>query len=570
MIVEPEIPPQVLDALDTARNLVDGAEDLDGMFRTAVAIVFRTAKQTDPHWQKTVDEIDRIGEQAGLYDDQHRQDIMEAGIKDAKQPAPNGKRATIITPADLQTFFDDWHAAIGAAPDREAKWQDFAAAVRSKLLTMEIGRNVATDNLRLIAAELVLCGATELDAKVTAALDGTVTSPPMNGHATAPPPDDYGATIPIAHLPTTIDDTSAIVPATFITPSVWPNEAPPSVDWLVVGFIQRGDVTTLHGDGGAGKTDIALRLAANVERGAPDWLGLELTPAAHGPVVFISAEDPERKVRRRLWQHAKHDSYSLAALTNLHLWFPAKMSGTLLAVPDRHTGTMRPTKTLQEIAAGIVAIKPALVIVDNVAATYGGNQNDRAQVRSFVNLWGDIAEGPSKPAVLLLDHPSLSGLTNGSGRGGNMDWRNAVRSALHLHAPNDAAEAAKGIRILETTKINEGKPGNPVRLLWADGGLQLEHAPTSVHRIAKDTECDETFLRLLDEREGQGRHVSSEPRATTYAATAFAAMPNNGGFMRNAFAAAMERLLQAGKIHQIMEGPASRPRGRLVRKAAAG
>jgi hypothetical protein len=28
----------------------------------------------------------------------------------------------------------------------------------------------------------------------------------------------------------------------------------------------RGDVTTLHGDGGAGKTDIALRLAANVAR----------------------------------------------------------------------------------------------------------------------------------------------------------------------------------------------------------------------------------------------------------------------------------------------------------------
>ena len=172
--LETQIPPPVLDALDIARNLVDGAEDLDGMFRTAAATVFRTAKQTDPHWQKTVDEIDRIGEQAGLYDDQHRQDIMEAGIKDARQPAPNGKRATIITPADLQTFFGDWHTAIGAAPDREAKWQEFAAAVRGKLLTMEIGRNVATDNLRLIAVELDLCTATELDAKVTAALDGVV------------------------------------------------------------------------------------------------------------------------------------------------------------------------------------------------------------------------------------------------------------------------------------------------------------------------------------------------------------------------------------------------------------
>ena len=240
-----------------------------------------------------------------------------------------------------------------------------------------------------------------------------------------------------------------------------------------------------------------------------------------------------------------------------------------MAVVDRYTGIMRPTRIMQEIAASIADLAPVLVIVDNVAATCAGNQIERLVARSYVNLWRQIAHGPSKPAVLLLDHPSLSGMTNNTGRGGNMDWRNAVRCALWLRQADDKAEADRGIRILETTKSNYGPPGNPLRLQWADGGLQLEHAPTSLHRLAKDAECDETFLRLLDEREGQGRHVSSEPRATTYAATAFAAMPNNGGFMRNAFAAAMERLLQAGKIHQIMEGSASRRRGRLVRKAAA-
>ena len=47
-------------------------------------------------------------------------------------------------------------------------------------------------------------------------------------------------------------------PATLITPAQWPNEAPPPVDWLADHRIPRGDVTTLHGDGGAGKTDITL------------------------------------------------------------------------------------------------------------------------------------------------------------------------------------------------------------------------------------------------------------------------------------------------------------------------
>jgi len=353
-------------------------------------------------------------------------------------------------------------------------------------------------------------------------------------------------------------------PATLITPAQWPNEPPPPVDWLAFQRIPRGDVTTLHGDGGAGKTDIALRLAANVSRQAQDWLGHVIEA---GPVVFISGEEPEREIRRRLWLHAQRDGYELEALAHLHLWFPSDAAGAALATPDR-SGIMQPTALFHSIAAAIQSAAPVLVMVDSVAATFTGNQIDRVNVRSFVNLFRQIAHGPSKPAVLLLDHPSLSGITNGTGRGGNMDWRNSVRSALYLHSSDDRAEADRGIRVLETAKSNYGPPGNPLRLQWADGGLQLEHAPTSLHRIAKDAECEETFLRLLDEREGQGRHVSSEDRAATYAPKAFADMPNNGGFAKRAFAAAMERLLQAGKIVQTMEGPASRPRGRLVRKAA--
>jgi len=389
---------------------------------------------------------------------------------------------------------------------------------------------------------------------------------PANGHDPGPAPTEEAYGTITARLPATITD-AAIVPAKFITPAVWPNEAPPPVDWFVVNRIPRGDVTTLHGDGGAGKTDITLRLFANAARLAQEWLGHEL--AAGGKVLFVSGEEPERELWRRMWLHSQRDGYRLDELAeNFRLWMPDKISDAAMAVADRHTGIMRPTRAMLELAAGIEQMAPIAIAVDNVAATFAGNQNDRVSVRSYVNLWRQIAHGPSKPAVLLLDHPSLSGLTNGSGRGGNMDWRNAVRSALYLHPAEEKAEADRGIRILETAKSNYGPPGNPVRLQWADGGLQLEHAPTSLHRIAKDAECDETFLRLLDEREGQGRHVSSEPRAATYAAKAFATMPNNDGFTRTAFAGAMERLLQTGKIHQVMEGPASRQRGRLVRKRA--
>ena len=336
-----------------------------------------------------------------------------------------------------------------------------------------------------------------------------------------------------------------------VTPAQWPAEAPSPIDWLVSQRIPRGEVTTLHGDGGAGKTDIALRLAANVARGAPDWLGMEI---AQGQVVFISAEEPQREIYRRVWLHGVRDGYTPDQLANLSIWFPEERApDTTLAIPNGH-GVMQPTPLFDSIGMAINQVQPVLVLVDNVAATFAGNQNDRVMARTYVNLWRAVARIASRPAVVLIDHPSMNGL-NGSGpmagRGGNMDWRNAVRSALYLYAPTDKAEADRGIRVLETAKNNYAPhgPTTGLRLQWSDGGLEREAAPTSLTKLAKEAECDEIFLRLLDERNAQGRHVGSKTSAM-YAPKEFAASPNNGGFTKPAFAAAMARLFAAGVIQE--------------------
>jgi AAA domain len=361
--------------------------------------------------------------------------------------------------------------------------------------------------------------------------------PPADG------PEDYEPAPGDQHQP---DEPAP--PAMLITPLDWPDEAPPPVDWLADHRIPRGDVTTLHGDGGAGKTDIACQLAEGCARAAPYWLGHEI---AHGPVVIISAEEPERELRRRVWLHGGRDGFGAGELANLHLWFPDDVAGAVFAVPDR-SGIMQPTPLFRSIAAAIAERQPVLVIVDNVAATFTGNQNDRVMVRSYVNLWRTIARQASHPAVLLLDHPSLSGLTNGSGRGGNMDWRNAVRSALYLRVPEDKAEADRGIRVLETAKSNYGPTGEAVRLQWATGGLQLEHAPTSLARIAEETKVDDLFLRLLDKFSAQGRDVRSTT-GSGYAPGEFEDDPDAraAAVKIKAFKVAMARLFESGKIINV-------------------
>ena len=382
----------------------------------------------------------------------------------------------------------------------------------------------------------------------------------------APPADDWQ---PPTDYPPSADGepvlehdsaSGAAPPANLITPAQWPNEAPPPVDWLADHRIPRGDVTTLHGDGGAGKTDITLQLAEGIVRGAPYWLGHEIS---RGKVVILSAEEPERELRRRIWLHGQREGFGPEDLAGLHLWFPGEVAGAVFAVPDR-SGIMQPTPLFRSIESAIADIGPVAVMVDNVAATFTGNQNDRVMVRSYVNLWRTIARQASRPAVLLLDHPSLSGLSNGSGRGGNMDWRNAVRSALYLRTPDDKDEAERGIRILETAKSNYGPTGKQLRLQWGEGGLALEHAPSSLVRIAEEAKVDEVFLRLLDKRNAQGRHV----RTTTghgYAPAEFEGDAEAGGIRAKAFKASMERLLTAKKIVVTTVGPPSRQYKRLER-----
>ena len=260
--------------------------------------------------------------------------------------------------------------------------------------------------------------------------------------------------------------------------------------------------------------------------------------------------------------------FAQSDLADLHLWFPGEVAGAVFAVPDR-SGIMQPTPLFRSIEAAIAEIGPVAVMVDNVAATFTGNQNDRVMVRSYVNLWRTIARQASRPAVLLLDHPSLSGLSNGSGRGGNMDWRNAVRSALYLRTPDDKDEAERGIRVLETAKSNYGPTGKPVRLQWGEGGLALEHAPSSLVRIAEEAKVDEVFLRLLDKRNAQGRPVRPS-NGHGYAPGRIRGRCRGRRHPIKAFKASMERLLTAQEDRgddgrTTFEGDKAPRKGRVMR-----
>lgn len=355
-----------------------------------------------------------------------------------------------------------------------------------------------------------------------------------------------------------INEPELIPTAPLVSPPSWPKEPPPRVAWVAHNLIPRGDVSSLGGDGGSGKTMLALQLAAAMARGAQDWLGAVVDP---GPVVFLSGEEPEDEIRRRVARIGARQGFDCNALADLHFWFPSDFAGCTFATPGPG-GVMQATPLFRSIEAAITERRPALVVLDNVAAVFAGNQNDRVMVRTFVNLFRGMAR-TTGCGVLLLDHPSLSGMQNGTGRGGNMDWRNSVRAALHLKAAEDKADTDRGVRILECVKNNYAPLAAALRLEWVDGVLAIEGTASPLQRAAQDAQADEKFLVLLALHTRLGIDVGPNP-GQNYAPKLFAEHAENGGYRKQAFATIMHRLQLAGRIVVEEQGQASRRRKRLA------
>jgi RecA-family ATPase len=381
---------------------------------------------------------------------------------------------------------------------------------------------------------------------------GANVAPPVTSLA------DYGLSPDAAPIIETPSPPAEVKPLHLISPPAWHDTPLPPMRWLATHRIPATDVTILSGDGGGGKTTVALQLAVAAERGLGDWLG---TVTESGPVIFFSAEEPEHEMRRRLDRVARKRGLEPSDIEGLHFHF-AEPDHCLLGISTSR-GLMVPTPLFASLQAAALDIRPVLIVVDSIAATFGGNQNDRVHARTFVAMFRRLAQLVDC-AVLLLDHPSLSGITNGTGRGGSMDWQNATRARLHLETV-DGDDGSIG-RVLEVKKTNYGPSGEKVRLQWEDGCFVMEGAASAPQQAAANTTADQRYLECLDATTAQGRHVCPA-KGRGYGPKAFAEMPQANGMTVRAFQQAQERLFAAGAIIVTPYGPPSKGTKCIARKA---
>jgi RecA-family ATPase len=372
-----------------------------------------------------------------------------------------------------------------------------------------------------------------------------------------PPPDDYP---PDPDPPeSTPPKPKPIAPFETFDAGDWEGKPIEPRRWTVRDRIPAGEPGIMSGDGGTGKTRLMLQLGVAVAAELPDWIGGVIE--THGPVIVFSAEEKLEEMHRRVADILAHRSLAFSSLKN-RLRFICDPDDVTLATLDRATGGMTPTLSLLRLEKTVAGIRPALVLIENAADVYAGNENDRAPVSRFVRKHLGSLTQPSGAAVALIQHPSMSGLADGTGRSGSTGWNNAGRWRLNFTKDGD-----DGARQLEVIKSNYGPIGEKVRVRWECGVFVPEGSASPMERAAAEAPIDDAFLRCLDAKTAQGIFVTPNS-ARGSAPKVFEGMQEAAGFNARALALAMERALSAGKIKVETVGPPSRRSSRLVREVS--
>jgi hypothetical protein len=258
----------------------------------------------------------------------------------------------------------------------------------------------------------------------------------------------------------------SIQPLEWIDPTKWEGHPLRPREWVVEGWIPKGEVTFLYGDGGVGKSLLAQQFATCAATGR-DWLGQPTTPAR---VMCFFCEDSADELHRRQKDINAAVGVGFPDLRALRL-ISRKHMDNIFSLWDRNTGALREQAVWQLLLADAKAFNADVLVVDTIADTYSGSEIDRVQVNAFVkSCLGRLAQEIGG-SVIALGHPSQAGKSSGSGTSGSTAWSNAARSRLYLRNPKDAPGG--NIRELEGMKLNYGPKGSLLKLRWARGAFEV-------------------------------------------------------------------------------------------------
>ncbi|SFR97584.1 AAA family ATPase [Sphingomonas jatrophae] len=455
-----------------------------------------------------------------LAADPSRPVFVVEGEKDADRLAAAGVVATTNSGgagkfgAELVSHFAGRRVVI--IPDNDKPGEEHAVDVAAKL-----------EGVAAAIAVVRVPGSLKSDVSDWLASGGTVASLMNMAEAALAGETDTSApeTFPIADL------------------AAWAASEPTPKAFVMAGYIPHGEVTLLTGPGGTNKSTLGLQLCISRAAGLP-LLGVDVEP---GAALYITAEDDDP---RNHWMAKKIAARVGTTLDRLVgrlaiVSLRGRLNNELATFDNEGRLLVQPTFKLLRTTLEKTGAK--LVVLDNIAHLFAGNENDRTHVTAFINLLYQLCRDLDV-TVVLIGHPNKAG----DSYSGSTAWLNAVRSQIVLGRPEGDPDADK--RVLTIGKANYARQDSMLTFRWHDFALVRDaELPADVRQQLAATAAaasdNQLFLDCLRARNEQRRAVS-EKVSPTYAPKVFSSMAEARGVSKQRLEQAMERLFRVGAIER--------------------
>ena len=321
----------------------------------------------------------------------------------------------------------------------------------------------------------------------------------------------------------------------------------PPREWIAENWIPKGPTasTLLTGNGGTGKSLLALQLAVAVSTGTP-FLGHETEQL---PVLFLTCEDDIKELDRRVYHLRKQNPFIGLDVAPLAL-MPRAGKESILCLENGGAATKGKFYTAVESA--LTKFKPrdshGLFIIDTVADVYAGNENIRSAVNGFIKhiIGGLCLKHNVTP--LLIAHPSKG---QGQTYAGSTAWNNSVRNRIFLQwSDKDSASGDQKIRVLSHEKSNYSGAASEIYLDWDQGQL------IPIEREEVESIVDGAVLTAIMDAAKTKTPLSLTPQSPRYIFKAGKLLDSKGKqFRKSSTQASLDRLMKRGEIVEIKGQP---------------